>query len=702
MVYALVTEKLWVTPMHESKPSLESSKATPEEAKIKWVVFASSGIGIVVFSLWAMIFTEQAGTYLNGVLGWISGSFGWFYFIAVVVYLVFVIFIAASKYGDIKLGPAHSEPEFPLITWAAMLFAAGIGIDLIFYCIVEPVTQFMEPPVGEGLTEEAARQAMALTLLHWGLSGWGVYTLVGMSLAYFSFRHGLPLTIRSSLYPLFGKRIYGPIGHTVDIAAVLGTVFGVATSLGIGIIQLNFGLNYMFGIPEGTLTQAALAIVIVIFAAISAATGVEKGIRRLSEFNMLLAVLLLLFVLFTGETRFLLNAFVTNMGDYLQNFVDLSFNTYAFNPPTEWLNAWTIFFWAWWIAWGPFVGLFLARISRGRTIRAFVSGTLILPFLFMAAWMAIMGNSAIDLVLGGATDFAKQAVDQPGSAIYLFLEQMAWPVATTIVVTVLAIVFFTTSGDSGSLVLSNLTTRLSDPNHDAPPWMRILWAAIIGVVTLALLMTGGLSALQSAVVIMGLPFAFVLVLMMFGLSKALHLEGLKATSVQAALSGQLSGRTLGGEGRASWAQRLSRAVSFPSKKQVEEFIEETIRPAFEAVKEKLEQESYPVEISGDTGDNLHLRLDVGLEEEVNFTYQVWPRECTMPSFTVRAEKPRSSYFRLEPHLREGGLTYDLMGYTRDQVIGDIIDHFEAHLHYLYQRRELGSASPGDQDEPGPS
>ncbi|WP_226648582.1 choline BCCT transporter BetT [Microbulbifer variabilis] len=688
--------------MHSSKSPEDALKANTEKAQIKPLVFYGSVVGIVLFSLWAMIFTDQAVSVIYGTLGWISGSFGWFYFLAVVIYLVFVILVAISKFGDIKLGPDHSEPDFNIVTWAAMLFSAGIGIDLIFYCIVEPVTQFMEPPVGEGGSIEAARHAMALTFLHWGLSGWGVYTLVGMSLAFFSYRHGLPLTIRSALYPLFGKRIYGSIGNTVDIAAVLGTVFGVATSLGIGIIQLNYGLQYMFGIPESIITQSLLAVMIVVFAAFSAATGVERGIRRLSEFNMLLAVVLMLYVLITGKTRFLLDAFVTNIGDYLQDFIGLSFNTYAFAPPTDWLNAWTLFFWAWWIAWGPFVGLFLARISRGRSIRSFVIGTLILPFTFMAAWMAIMGNSAIDMVMGGATEFGVQAVEKPGSAIYLFLEQLPWSLLTTIAVTILSIVFFVTSGDSGSLVLSNLTIRLEDPNQDAPPWMRILWAAIIGIVTIALLMTGGLSALQGAVVIMGLPFAIVLLLIMLGLYKALQLEKLKSASMQEALSGHLSGRTISREGHTNWAQRLSRAISFPTFKQVEAFMRRTIQPAFEAVKQKLEEEGYPVNIVDDEGDKLHMELNVDLGGEVDFTYQVWPRQCSMPSFTLRAEQPRSSYYRLEPHLREGGLTYDLMGYTREQVISDIVDHFEAHLQYLHMRRERAARSTGEEGEPGPA
>lgn len=490
------------------------------------MVLTGSAAGIVVFALWTLLAAEQATAAIAALLDQVSERFGWFYFLAVLAYLVFVIAIALSRYGGIRLGPDASKPDFSILSWASMLFTAGIGIDLLFFSVSEPLFHFLSPLEQEPGSIAAARHAMELTFLHWGLSGWGVYTLVGMSLAFFSYRAGLPLTIRSALYPIFGKRIHGAVGHGVDTAAVLGTVFGIATSLGIGIIQLNFGLNYIFGVPESLLAQTSLAVLIVVFSAISAVTGVDRGIRRLSEFNMLLALLLTLFVLFTGNTMFLLNALITNMGDYLSDFLRLSTETYAFDRPVDWLNSWTVFFWAWWIAWGPFVGLFLARISRGRTIREFVAGTLILPLCFMMVWMSFIGNSAIDLAMNAdeVGNFATQAVAHPGSSIYLFLEALPWAALTTVVVSILAIVFFVTSGDSGSLVLSNLTVDMQDSRQDAPGWMRILWAVIIGMLTLALLFADGLDALQGAVVIMSLPFAIVLFLMMFSLYKALKLE----------------------------------------------------------------------------------------------------------------------------------------------------------------------------------
>ncbi|WP_217474571.1 choline BCCT transporter BetT [Stutzerimonas stutzeri] len=682
-----------------NEAELSPGNTNPPQDRINPVVFYSSAIAIVLFAIWAMFFKTSSLSVINTVLGWISNTFGWFYFLAVLGYLLFVVLIATSRYGKIRLGPDHSKPEFNVITWAAMLFSAGIGIDLLFFCIAEPITQYLEPPVGKGGTVQAARHALELTFLHWGLSGWGVYTLVGMSLAYFSFRQGLPLSIRSSLYPIFGKGIYGPIGHTVDTAAVLGTVFGIATSLGIGIIQLNFGLNYIFNIPEGTFTQAVLVVLIVVFSAISAATGVERGIRRLSEFNMLLAVLLLLFVLFAGKTTFLLNALVMNIGDYFANFISLSFDTYAYDQPTDWLNAWTVFFWAWWIAWGPFVGLFLARISRGRTIREFVVGTLLLPLAFMMAWMSIMGNSAIDMVMHGAVELGTQAVSNPGSSIYLFLQSMPWAGLTTAVATVLAIVFFVTSGDSGSLVLSNFTSILKDVNSDAPVWMRVLWAAIIGVLTLALLIAGGLTALQGTVVIMGLPFSIVLLFMMVGLFKALHVEGVMADSYQKSLSGQLSGRATLEHAHMNWSQRLSRAMSFPSRSQIRRYLQEVCKPAMEEIRLALGDKGVAVEIIEGEAGNEHLALNVNLGSEQDFTYQIWPVRSAMPSFAVRTQSSRAHYYRLEVHLRQGSLGYDLMGYSKRQLIEDVLDHYEHHMEFLHLQREKGSLTDST-SEPG--
>ncbi|WP_423824018.1 choline BCCT transporter BetT [Salinisphaera sp. SPP-AMP-43] len=684
---------------------LASDEHKPSEDRLNPVVFYGSALTIVAFSLWTMIFTDQAQSTISAVKSWISATFGWYYFLTVIIYLVFVIGVAVSRFGRIRLGPEQSRPDFNLFSWSAMLFSAGIGIGVIFYGIAEPLTQFYNAPDVPDDQAMAARHAMEITFLHWGISGWAIYSLVGMSLAFFSYRYDLPLTIRSALYPLFGKKIYGWIGHTVDIAAVVATVFGIAAALGIGIVQLNFGMEYMFGITANVWTQVGLVVAIVAFATISAVTGVEKGIRRLSEFNILLAVLLLLFVLFTGRTLFLLNTFVTNIGDYLTDFVSLSTNTFSFSQPTSWLDGWTLFFWAWWIAWAPFVGLFLARISRGRTIGEFVAGTMTLPILFMMIWMSLLGNSAIDMVMQGGTEFGQQVMDNPPSGIYLFLNQLPLPLLSTLGVTILGIVFFVTSGDSGALVLSNFTSILKDVNSDAPVWMRIIWSAIIGVVTLALLLAGsgtsGLSTLQSAVVVAGLPFSVVLFFMIAGLWKALKMEVYKVDSQRVSLPGHLSSRMGGREG-VSWTTRVARAMSFPSYRHAMRYLDNTIRPAMDRVAEELRAQGMNVEVATEgEGDERHGALRVDLMDEPDFNYQVWPREFQTPTFAMRTSRSNSSYYRLEVFLTEGTQGYDLMDYSKDQIIADILDQYESHLHFLHLARESAGDStlPDSPEQP---
>ncbi|SPZ23180.1 Glycine betaine transporter BetP [Providencia rettgeri] len=368
----------------------QNSPKNKQKDKLNSVFFFTSAGLILAFSFFTILMTETANQWIVAALGWVSKTFGWYYLLAATLYIVFVIFVATSRFGNIKLGPEQSKPEFSVLSWSAMLFAAGIGIDLMFFSVAEPVTQYMLPPTGEGETLEAARQAMVWTLFHYGLTGWSMYALMGIALGYFSYRYNLPLTIRSALYPIFGKRIDGPIGHTVDIAAVLGTIFGIATTLGIGVVQLNYGLKVLFDLPQGLPVQSGLILLSVIMAVISATSGVNKGIRVLSELNVLLAFGLILFISFVGDTEFLLNALVLNVGDYINRFMGMTLNSFAFDRPTDWMNSWTLFFWAWWVAWSPFVGLFLARISRGRTIRQFVIGTLIIPFVFTLLWLSIL------------------------------------------------------------------------------------------------------------------------------------------------------------------------------------------------------------------------------------------------------------------------------------------------------------------------
>jgi len=659
----------------------------PRDELNKVVFFTSAGL-ILAFTLMSIFYTELSGKWLSRSLNWVSATFGWYYMLAATLYIVFVVFIACSRFGSIKLGPEQSKPEFSMMSWAAMLFAAGIGIDLMFFSVAEPVTQYMLPPEGQGQTLEAARQAMTWTLFHYGLTGWAMYALMGIALAYFSYRYNLPLTIRSALYPIFGKRINGPIGHSVDIAAVVGTIFGIATTLGIGVVQLNYGLKVLFQIPENLTVQASLILLSVVMATVSVTSGVNKGIRILSELNVLLALGLILFLLFFGNTEFLLNALVLNIGDYINRFMGMTLNTFAFDRPTQWMNSWTLFFWAWWVAWSPFVGLFLARISRGRTIRQFVLGTLIIPFVFTLLWLSIFGNSALYQIIHGNLDFANEVIAHPERGVYSLLAQYPGFTLSASVATITGLLFYVTSADSGSLVLGNFTSKLADINNDAPNWLRIFWSITIGVLTLGMLMTDGVSALQNATVIMGLPFSFVIFFIMAGLYKSLRLEDFRRASTLQSLAPMPAA---GGDGVLNWKQRLSRVMNYPGTTHTQRMMDLVCRPAMLDVAQELKLRGAKVEFNehepAEDEKINHLELIVALGEEQNFVYQIWPVRYAVPGFTYRARSGKSHYYRLETFLLEGTQGNDLMDFTKHQVINDILDQYERHLNFLHLNRE---------------
>ncbi|ACT13588.1 MULTISPECIES: choline transporter [Pectobacterium] len=666
---------------------MPASETTTQQDRLNPVVFYTSAGLILTFSLMTMLFNKEANAWITHALNWVSATFGWYYLLAATLYIVFVIFIASSRFGSIKLGPEQSKPEFSLMSWAAMLFAAGIGIDLMFFSVAEPITQYMMPPEGQGQTMEAARQAMVWTLFHYGLTGWSMYALMGIALGYFSYRYNLPLTIRSALYPIFGKRINGPIGHSVDIAAVLGTIFGIATTLGIGVVQLNYGLKVLFQIPENLTVQASLILLSVIMATVSVTSGVNRGIRFLSELNVLLALGLILFLLFWGDTEFLLNALVLNVGDYINRFTGMTLNSFAFDRPTEWMNSWTLFFWAWWVAWAPFVGLFLARISRGRTIRQFVVGTLIIPFVFTLLWLSIFGNSALYQVIHGNLDFANEVMQHPERGFYSLLAQYPGFSLSASVATITGLLFYVTSADSGSLVLGNFTSRLGDINNDAPNWLRIFWSVAIGLLTLGMLMTNGVSALQNTTVIMGLPFSFVMFFIMAGLYKSLRVEDYrKASSLQTSAPMPISG-----DDRLNWKQRISRVMNFPGTTHTQKMLDNVCKAAMEDVARELRLRGANVEVNElppveDERLN-HLELLVDLGDEQNFLYQIWPQRYSVPAFTYRARSGKSDYYRLETFLLEGSQGNDLMDYSKEQVINDILDQYERHLNFLHLNRE---------------
>ncbi|MEZ2774442.1 choline transporter [Acinetobacter pseudolwoffii] len=654
------------------------------------VVFYVSATLILLFSLVTILFNQQANLVITNILNWVSRTFSWYYLLAATLYLVFIIFIACSRYGEIKLGPKHSKPEFSLLSWSAMLFSAGIGIDLMFFSVAEPLSHYMNPPVGEGQTFEAARQSMVWTLFHYGLTGWSMYALIGVALGYFSYRYNLPLTIRSALYPIFGKKIHGPIGHTVDTAAVLGTIFGIATTCGIGVVQLNYGLHVLFDLPENLWVQTGLIAVAVIITIISVASGVNKGIRVLSEINIYVSIGLLLFILMMGNTEFLLAALIQNFGDYISQFPKLSLTSFPFEQPKEWMNSWTLFFWAWWIAWSPFVGLFLARISRGRTIREFVAGTLIIPLLFTLTWLSIFGNSALHSVMfDGNTQLATTVLENPAHGFYDLLAQYPGFSFIAGIATITGLLFYVTSADSGALVLGNFTTKFTNIEHDSPRWLSIFWAIAIGLLTLAMLMANGVTALQNTTIIMGLPFSFVIFFVMAGLYKSLRLEDFRqaSTSMNAA-------PVVGNVDIFNWKKRLSRVMLHPSLSQTRSMLEDVCKPAIQAVATELMNKGVHVDVQEkpveDEPELYHLDLIIQLDEEENFVYEIWPVRYDTPNFSSRGKRAKRYYYRLESYLFEGSQGNDLVGYSKEQVINDILDKYERHMMYLHINR----ISPG--------
>ncbi|HBO1439891.1 TPA: choline BCCT transporter BetT [Pseudomonas aeruginosa] len=646
-------------------------------------MFYGAAILILLFAAVVIGFPQRAGEWLLAAQTWASQTVGWYYLLAMTLYLIFVVVTALSGYGKIKLGADHDEPEFSYLSWAGMLFAAGISITLFFFCVSEPLTHFLQPPQGEAGTQEAARQAMELLFLHWGLHGWGVFALVAMALAYFAYRHNLPLALRSALYPLIGKRINGPIGYTVDCFGIIATVFGLGADMGFGVLQLNSGLDYLYAIPHTHPVQMAL-IVLMMGAAISVAvSGVDKGIRILSDINMLLACSLLLFVLFAGPTQHLLNTLVQNVGDYLGHLPGKSFDLYAYGGPSDWLGSWTVFYWAWWIAWAPFVGLFIARISRGRTIREFVFGVLFIPLGFTLAWMSIFGNSALEQALGGASELGRVAIEQPSMALYQMLQNYPWS-RTVITVTVLvSFVFFVTSADSGTVVLSTLSAHGGSADDDGPKWLRVFWGSVTALVTGGLLFAGSIDALKSAVVLTSLPFSLILLLMMWGLHKAFYMESQRQRARSHSLAPLMSGN---GKRSGGWKRRLSQAVHFPSRDEVYRFMNDVVRPAISEVSEVFREKGLAVDAQLDPG-NASLSLEIGHGEQHRFLYQVLMRGYFTPSFARAGmgglHLKNRRYFRAEVHLAEGSQDYDLMGYTKEQIINDMLDQYERHLQFLH-------------------
>lgn len=487
-------------------------------------VFFISGPLIILFITLTILFQDRAEAVFGQVQNAIAASAGWFYILSANVFIAFMLYFAFSRFGKIRIGGVGAKTEFSNFAWYAMLISAGMGIGLMFWSVAEPMFHYLFPPFGaEAATAEAAQLAMGLTFFHWGIHPWAIYALVGLALAFFAFNRGLPLTIRSVFWPVLGERIYGWPGHIIDILSVLATLFGLATSLGLGVQQINAGLAFLsaeflpFTIPDAIGTQIGLIALITLFATMSVAAGLDGGVRRLSELNIRIAGLFLLFVLIAGPTLFIFDSFVQNVGYYLTILPELSFWTESY-AGTDWQGGWTIFYWGWWIAWSPFVGMFIARISKGRTVREFILGVMIVPSILSFFWMSTFGGTALYLELNGLASIADAVSANVSTALFVMLNNLPLVALTAIAGVLLVTTFFVTSSDSGSLVIDHLT---SGGKLDAPVPQRIFWAVTEGLVAAVLLWGGGLGALQTASITTGLPFALVLLVMCYSLYKGM-------------------------------------------------------------------------------------------------------------------------------------------------------------------------------------
>jgi glycine betaine transporter len=497
-------------------------------------VFSISVILAAIFIIWGAIPGSNLGSVTNLIQTFIIDKFGWFYLLAATAFLVFALTLIFTKYGNIRLGKDTDRPDYSYISWFAMLFSAGMGIGLVFWGVAEPMYHYYGPPVGEGPSIESAKIAMRYSFFHWGLHPWAIYTIIGLALAYFKFRKGASGVISSVFKPLFGDRIYGPLGTTIDVIAVFATIFGVATSLGFGASQISGGISYLFpNIGNDKVTQLIVILVVTVLFMLSAQTGLNKGIKYLSNTNIVLAIGLMLFLLFAGPTNFIMNMFTNTIGSYLQNLPSMSFKLNPFEQlalkkgESTFAQAWTIFYWAWWIAWAPFVGTFIARISKGRTVREFVLGVLGVPTIFGGLWFSVFGGSAIYLDQIKEAGI-KQVMDSEGIEVALFsvLAEFPFGFIMSLLAILLISTFFITSADSATFVLGMQTTNgsLNPPNS-----VKFTWGIIQSAAAAVLLWTGGLAALQTASIIAAFPFTIIMILMVLSLIKSFKSEVIPRT-----------------------------------------------------------------------------------------------------------------------------------------------------------------------------
>lgn len=668
-----------------SHSSTDSAVASRRTTLVPQVVVPALSVLVLLLVL-CTVRPELAGSVFGIAQRWVTGRFDWFYMLAVTGFLGFLVVVAASRFGDIRLGPDEAEPEFSFVSWTAMLFAAGMGIGLMYFGVSEPMQHYLQPPTATPQTALAAREAMLTTFFHWGLHAWAIYGVMGLALAYFAFRYNLPLTMRSGLYPLLRERINGALGHGVDAFALIGTIAGIATTLGYGVLQLGAGLHQVGGWQTDSDTfRVALICAVVVLAGVSAASGLGNGVRRLSELNLTLAFLLLAFVIIAGPTVFVLQAFSENVGNYIANLVSLSFRTFAYTPANsaDWFGGWTIQYWAWWVSWSPFVGMFIARISRGRTVRQFVIGVLIVPTVFNLLWMTAFGNSAIWLDAHQAAGGLAQTATNVDALLFRFFDFFPGTTALSWLAIVLIGVFFVTSADSGAFVIDTIASR-GAPH--SPVWQRLFWAAVLGATAAILMLAGGLKALQAMTLVAALPVAIIMVLLCYGLWRGMSAD-------RAHYSRELAPATSFWSGT-RWRQRLAQMVNPSTQADVQAFLAKQVRPAMNDVVKELSRRGIEAHVF-DTDDSV--RLVIPDPSDRDFVYGVRSASKPLPVATPSqaAEPEAAQVYEPVTFFEDGREGYDIEYLRGEEIIADILRHYERYrAQRADERTSLLREAPG--------
>ncbi|MBS6050266.1 MAG: BCCT family transporter [Haemophilus haemolyticus] len=655
------------------------SKFMEKQTSFNPLVIGATLFFVVLLVAMILIVPEQTQTLLNAAKSGIFANFSWFYVLAFSVFLGFLVILSVSSLGNIKLGNDEEEPEFGFLSWLAMLFAAGMGVGLMFFGVAEPLTHYLSD-ITTGSAEHKQQEALLHTLFHWGIHAWAVYGTIALSLAYFGFRYKLPLALRSCFYPLLKERINGKLGDLIDIMALLATLFGIITTLGFGASQLGAGLHQLGWISENSFSLQIVVIAVVMsLATFSAISGVGKGVKILSELNLTLAFCLLIFVLVAGPTRYLLSAFSDNIGTYLSNLVQLSFKTYVYEQEhTGWFSGWTILYWAWWCSWAPFVGLFIARISKGRTIREFIFGVLVIPSMFGILWFTVFGNTAIWLNDGEAAGTLGQMISSPETLLFKFLDYLPLSGVTGLVSLVVISLFFITSADSGIYVLNNIASR--DKSLVAPRWQAVMWGVLMSVVAIVLMQSGGLANLQAMTLLVALPFAMLMLLMCFSLWKGLNADkkyfDTKVNPTSIFWTGD------------KWKERLEQMMNQTQEKDILRFLKHTVLPAMRELRQELIGK-YDLSVQINTlfdQDEPAVELVIQKELMRDFMYGVKSIGREVSEQLINDDNlphiQHSMTYEPYTYFFDGRVGYDVQYMDQDELIADMLKHYERYLSLL--------------------